>query len=582
MAATLLGNFYGSEGFGFRNYAGALPGPGGIELLALKALGAATGIGGMAAAGAATALGGPLASASTGGGHMMGLESLMPGVEVLGALKGGAKGVTKKLLKGASALLGDDTSSSSSSSGPTTTTIMTGPSSIAGSGPAAKMGALIDSIERKRTKVKGGAVKTIGGVLTKVGQAWQAAGNKMQGGAAIPTTVVYSDMQSGTGTTYSPSSSSMMPSSGGSYIMPGSTSTMGGMANLGSSSSNAFGSSGGFGSSGQGAAFGGGSSGGVTGGGFGSSGGGMAGAGAGSGGLSGGNFGITAVPGGINIKAGVGATGTTGAGAGAGGMPMQGGLAQPQMQAPGFSSQAFDSAGQMSGGQMQGFAPAGVLSSNAPVVNPTNPNVVSGVPGTRLESGSLSAPQQQAAAGQQQQAAALQQQQQWLQQWQLPSGAGQVNAQPQLQQNVQQQALQQQQMDQTQQLQAQQQLQMQQQQYQQLQAQQLQHELQQQQFQQQQLLQQQQQQQLLQQQQQQATLQQQQQSWPLSGLNLESGALQQQQGDVPVSGPYKSTDELVATALQQAAILGAGGSDWNLRKANPKAVKAWKRISQQE
>jgi hypothetical protein len=74
---------------------------------------------------------------------------------------------------------------------------------------------------------------------------------------------------------------------------------------------------------------------------------------------------------------------------------------------------------------------------------------------------------------------------------------------------------------------------------------------------------------------------QQQQSWPLSGLNLESGTLQQQQqADVSVSGPYKSTDELVANALQQAAILGAGG-DWNLRKANPKAVKAWGRSRQQ-
>jgi hypothetical protein len=153
------------------------------------------------------------------------------------------------------------------------------------------------------------------------------------------------------------------------------------------------------------------------------------------------------------------------------------------------------------------------------------------------------------------------QQQQWLQQWQLPLqlGARQVNAQPQLQQNVQQQVLQQQQMDETQPaadaaatvpaaastaaatgasaaaVES-----------------------------------------ALQQQ------QQQQQRWPLSGLNIESGALHQQQADVPVSGPYKSTDELVATALQQSAILGAGGSDRNLRKANPQAVKAWGRSRQRE
>jgi hypothetical protein len=193
---------------------------------------------------------------------------------------------------------------------------------------------------------------------------------------------------------------------------------------------------------------------------------------------------------------------------------------------------------------MQGFAPAGFISSNAPVVNPSNPNVVSGGSGVRLESGTLSTPQQQAAAGQQQQAAALQQQQ-WLQQWQLPPGSqgGQVFAQAQQQQQQQQQqSLQRQALQQQQQLQ--------QQQYQQVHP----------------------------QQQQQS---QQQQSWPLSGLNLESGTLQQQQqADVSVSGPYKSTDELVANALQQAAILGAGG-DWNLRKANPKAVKAWGRSRQQ-
>jgi len=597
MSATLLQNFYGAEGFGFRNYAGALPAPGGLELMALKALGAATGIHGMAAAGAKSSVGGTLGSLTTKGGNVMGLESLMPGSEVnpLIGMMGGPKGLGKVLKKGASMILGtgDDSSMDSTitsstvddGSGTTTVTQTVEDVPLIGSGqatshmgPAAKVGAFIDSLSAKETKAAGGVVKAVGGLLTKAGQTWQAVGHKMQSSqktvaVATPTTIVYSS------------------SSGG-----GSTGSSGGVAHQGSyilnpdgSTTPLAGSSGG--SNGVVYTNGGGPNGAA------------AGAGAGAAGQAGAGAGLTAGPVSLGAGAGAGGVAGAGAGAGAGGVPGAGAGAGAGMS-PGLpATTTFSSTNPAV------TAPAGVAAPAPPRVQ-----------GAGLEAGAVQ--------GVDQQTAALQQQ--WLQQWQQPSmqqQQGQLSPAQQQQLLQQQQQLQQQQAQQLQQqllqqqqvqlqLQQQQQVQLQQQQQVQLQQQQQQAQQQLQQAQQRQLAQQamqpQQQQMLLQQQQQlqqarqqqlaqqamqpqqqQVLLQQQQQqrlqqqqlqqqqlrlqqaqqqqqqaqqqalqSWPTAAVIPESGAVQSE-GEADITGPFASTEAAAA-----AAFLGAGG-DWNLRKAGP-------------